>query len=77
MQKRTVHVAESTSDLTGLEEGTRLATDNGQIFELEQTPSGLAWLEPGAVEPFYYPLREWMPAYILPPRRLNEIAPSV
>lgn len=78
MQKRNVWVAERLDDLKGIEqEGTRLATDNGQLFELEDTPNGLAWLEPGELEPFYHPLREWLPAYILPPRRLQEIAPSV
>jgi hypothetical protein len=78
MLKRTVWVAERLSDLEGVDqEGTRLATDNGQIFEREQTPNGLAWLEPGAIEPFFHPLREWLPAYILPPRRLQEVPPSV
>jgi hypothetical protein len=79
MQKRAVWVAERVDDLEGVDqEGTRLVTDNGQYFEREANTVGrLYWIAPGSLEPYYVPLRDWMPAYILPPRRLHEIPPSV
>lgn len=76
MRNVRIQVATHTQDLEPekLPVGTRIATNHGRIFELDQieivtnrTDAGERyWIEPGTLQPFHTALQHWLPAYILP-----------
>jgi hypothetical protein len=68
-------VALRAEDLAGVPAGTRIATNDNKILELDmvETPTMRPdagqryWIVPGTLEPFYEPPARWFPAFILPP----------
>jgi hypothetical protein len=68
-------VALRAEDLAGVPAGTRIATNDNKILELDmiETPTMRPdagqryWIVPGTLEPFYQPPSSWFPAFILPP----------
>lgn len=76
MKNQRIQVATHVQDLdpARLPIGTRIATNHGKVFELDQietvtkrTDAGQRyWIEPGALQPFHTALQHWLPAYILP-----------
>lgn len=62
-----VQVLHSIEDIAALPEGTRIATNNNWILELEQDVKGnLYWNHEDDLFP-YQPRTVWLPAYVLPP----------
>ena len=77
MRTLQVYVATEPSDLRALPVGSRILTDHGKVFELDQieTPTNRKdagekyWIEPGTLQPFPVEgLGHWFPALILPPK---------
>jgi hypothetical protein len=76
MKNQRIQVATHVQDLepSGLPVGTRIVTNHGKIFELDQIETVTKrsdagqryWIEPGTLQPFHVGLRHWLPAYILP-----------
>jgi len=56
--------------------GTRIATNDSKIYELDQVEAvslrpdagSRYWIEPGALQPYHSAPQRWLPAVILPPR---------
>lgn len=68
--KLTVAVDEESLDSLHRPLGTRIATNDNKIMELDSLKRGRYWIQPGTLEPFYlgHPLpASWFPAIILPP----------
>lgn len=79
------HIRDLDPGATGLlPVGTRIATNQGKIFELDQieTVTGRPdagqryWIEPGTLQPFHVAMEHWLPAYILPPVKDREVEGS-
>lgn len=76
MKNQRIQVATHIQDLdpARLPLGTRIATNHGKVFELDQietvtkrTDAGQRyWIEPGTLQPYHVGLQHWLPAYILP-----------
>ena len=67
MESQKIDVARTIGELAGLPTGTRIATNHNKILELDEGWGRQYWIEPLTLSPFYEPLVEWLPAYILPP----------
>jgi hypothetical protein len=70
-----IRVVTKRMELVGVPLGTRIATNTNHIFTLEEAWGREYWIEEGTLKPFYSPLAEWLPAYILPP--VVEDGPSI
>lgn len=86
MRNVRLQVATHVQDLdpATLPVGTRIATNHGKIFELDQIETVTLrpdvgtryWIEPGTLQPFHVGLRHWLPAYILPAPRRADSSPK-
>jgi hypothetical protein len=59
-------VATTIGDLSGLPQGTRIATNHNKLLLLGEFAGQPHWYEEGELVN-YQPLVHWLPAYILPP----------
>ena len=74
MKNVRVQVATHIQDLDPKDHpvGTRIVTNHGKFFELDQIEPGRKdsgeryWIEPGTLQPYPYALQHWLPAYFLP-----------
>lgn len=79
MKNERIQVATHLEDLDKdtLPLGTRIFTNHGKIFELDQVETVAQrsdageryWIEPGTLQPFHIALRHWLPAYIMPEKK--------
>jgi hypothetical protein len=67
MKSQQIDVAYTIGELSGLPVGTRIATNHNKVLERDDAWGRQYWIEPMTLSPFYEPLVEWLPAFILPP----------
>jgi hypothetical protein len=76
MKNLRIQIATHIQDLDplSLPPGTRIATNDSKIFELDQVETvslredaGVRyWIEPGTLQAYHFALQRWLPAVILP-----------
>lgn len=67
MRTQEVQVAWTIGELGGLPLGTRIATNHNKILELDEAWGRRYWIQTGELGPYFEPLVDWLPCYILPP----------